>query len=61
MLGDGYESLLVTHPDGRHRYIGAALAVHTVGSVGAPRLMTLRISLQAVGLEDVSELVVVVL
>ena len=61
VLGDGYESLLVTHPDGRHGYIGAALAVHTVGSVGAPRLMTLRISLQAVGLEDVSELVVVVL
>ena len=61
VLGDGYESLLVTHPDSRHRYIGAALAVHTVGSIGAPRLMTLRISLQAVGLEDVSELVVVVL
>ncbi len=55
-----YVSVLVVHPEGRHRNLGVPLAVHSVGEVGAVVLVAFRVSLHSVRLQDLVLEVVVI-
>ena len=56
-----YVAFLVVHPEGRHRYLGVAFAVHAVAEVGAVVLVALSVALHAVRFEDLVLEVVVIL